>query len=150
MQPDQKLSAYPALRDSADFHGKPYHSEIDAFYVEADRINDRTKQFTIAITEAYYQEYLTLFPEGNYPKLLPDPVRKLRMPPIHYEFPLDDVSPRYPQNPGKYNNSDFFYLWLNADCTRMIYLPVGLGGSVTRIEIDNEIRAAFAQKYIAE
>ena len=64
----QDPSAYAEARDSTDFHGKPYLSEADAFYVKASRWNDGTSTFTISITDAYYKEHRTLFPDGNYPR----------------------------------------------------------------------------------
>lgn len=140
------------LWNSTDFKGKPYYSEADAFFVEAHCKNNRTMQFVIVITEAYFEAHATLFPEGNYPRLLHEPIEKLRTPPIHYDVLRSDVSPaaspRYPQNPGKYNG-EYIYFWLNTDRKHMIYLPAGPGGSVTRIVTYSEIPSGFL-KYITE
>lgn len=144
LEPGQR---YFEVWGSVDFKGRPYHSEADAFYVEARREGSRTTKFIIVITEAYYQANATLFPEGNYPKLLPEPVKMLRNPPIHYDVRRGDnespvVSPRRPQNPGKYNG-EYIYFWLNTNHTHMIYISAGPAGSITRIEVYDEIWADF-------
>ena len=64
------------LRMGPEFDGKPYRSETDAFYVEAIRRDGKTVELLIKITEYYYKTYATLFPEGNYPRLLPPPAKK--------------------------------------------------------------------------
>ena len=64
------------LGDSSDFSRKPYKSERDAFYLEreVDKIND-TVQLSIIITKEYLKKHGTLFPDGNFPKQLPPPMR---------------------------------------------------------------------------
>ena len=154
LQPGQTLFAYPELRNSVDFRGKPYHSEGDAFYVEADRRNNRTSEFVIYITEAYYRAHATLFPEGNYPKLLPEPVKKSHLqPPIYDNWliepikkpdpgqPVHDNYPRSPAVRGKWGN--YIYDWLNADRTHMIHLIPYPSGTVSRIHVYGEIPPAL-------
>ena len=57
---------------SSDFFGKPYKSEKDTFYIEIIK-SDPTKNnsFHLAITKDYQEKHGTLFPDGNFPKLLP-------------------------------------------------------------------------------
>ena len=93
LKPGQKAFE---LRDSVDFRGKPYHSDADAFYIAAFRIENRTRDFTIYVTDAYYQAHSTLFPEGNYPRLIPEPIKKLLDTPPH-----DDIFPTLYSKDGK-------------------------------------------------
>lgn len=139
LQPGQKMFE---LRESIDFDDKPYHSEADAFYVEADREDNRTKRFHILITNAYFQAHKTLFPEGNFPKLIPEPIYKFTPDDIFYPPEMADQPKRdypRPQKPGVYM-SDFNYYWLNADKTHMISTstksPYPL---ITRITVYDEI-----------
>ena len=62
------------LRDSFDFAGKPCVSEKDAFFVEKKVDEEQgISELVISITDAYREKHGTLFPDGRYPKLLPEP-----------------------------------------------------------------------------
>ena len=139
LQPGQTVTE---LRDSVDFRGKPYHSEADAFYIQASRFENRTKSFVIYITEAYYQAHATLFPEGNYPRLLPEPIKKrLDRPPHGYISPDDEPLP-FPKTPGVYNRY-YFYYWLNSDKTNIIRLIPGPANSLYSISVIGKITSDF-------
>ena len=143
LQTNQKLFE---LRSSADFRGKPYHSEADAFFVEAYRKDSITLTFTIYMTKAYDKAHATLFPEGNYPRLLPEPIKKInRNPPSYRPLPLDDV-PHLPKNPGKYR-SDYLYFWLNADRTHVINISPGPTPSVGGISVYYEIPSGYLEYF---
>ena len=146
LQPGQTIyemgEAYADLRNSDDFRGKPYRSEADAFYVDARRENNRTKQFQILITKVYLQEHATLFPEGNFPKLIPEPTyygfnpAPISYPPLRVGDPPQNAPE--PKNPGVYTR-DYLCYWLNADRTHMIYIFTETTPSVTRITVNDEI-----------
>ena len=141
LKPGETLYAYPKLRESADFGGKPYHSEADAFFIEASPTENSRSDFIIYITEAYYQAHTTLFPEGNFPKLLPEPIERRQEPPPHGNVSPDD-KPRFPKKPGVYNRY-YFYYWLNSDKTRIIHLTPGDTNSVSCIFVTDKINPKF-------
>ena len=131
------------LRENAEFESKPYQSEIDAFYVEAGQWEGTTRRFTIYITKAYFERFATLFPRGNYPELLPDPVKR------HEQYTYDPCPPdscnslpRHPQTPGVYSR-DHIYYWLNAAKTHMIVMQSRLTESIDRIDILSRIPPNF-------
>ena len=144
LKPGQRLFE---LRRSVDFDGKPYHSEADAFYVEAYREGNRTTNFTIFMTEAYEKAHITLFPEGNFPRMLPDPISRALMPLPNPSIDPDGP-PRYPQNPGKYNGR-YVYFWVNTAKTHMIVITPGQTNAVGGIRVHDEIPSGFL-KYITE
>ena len=112
LKPDQR---YYELRESSDFYNKSYKSEKDAFYVEIyHRHNTSTKnEFRIGITSAYYEKYATLFPDGNYPKLLPEPLRQLQ--PQDISHGSEGTVFQRPRNRGKYRLDEVRYYWLSSD-----------------------------------
>ena len=113
------------LSESYDFKNKPYKSEKDAFFVEKGRTNiTDLNYFLIQITKEYNEIYATLFPDGNYPRLLPVP-RKEWMERLSVHHWSIGESPRH-KNKGMYDPYSYYY-WLNSDQTRMISLG-GLWG----------------------
>jgi len=125
-------------RMGPEFDGKPYHSEADAFYVKASRRDGKTDRFYVLITEEYYQTHATLFPEGNYPRLLPPPAKKYDTEGLPHRGggqSLIDL-PR-PSNRGEYKK-EYIYFWMSTDRTRQMELTPGTWGSVTMIEISND------------
>ena len=58
----------------SNFYYKPYKSEKDAFYVSISNRGGGMIDFKINITKDYYDKFATLFPDGNFPKLLPEPI----------------------------------------------------------------------------
>lgn len=74
---DERLKSgkfYFESPNNADFSGKPYKSDRDAFFLKrsVDEIGGIT-EFSIIITDDYHKKYGTFFPGDNYPKLLPKP-----------------------------------------------------------------------------
>ena len=116
-----------SLRMSSDFKNKPYRSEKDAFFIEIERSTyDNDKFFRVIITEEYYRKYATLFPDGNFPTLIPFPDKsKVNVLPILPLFGQD--KPHLPRKTGGYRLQNFIYYWLSADQTRKITLE-GLYG----------------------
>lgn len=145
-QPGQKLFE---IRESIDFGGKPYHAETDAFYVEAYHRVNGPREFSIRITETYYKMHATLFPEGNFPKLLPEPIEKQVISPPSYSPGPEGSLPRYPQNSGRYSR-EYDYYWLNTNRTRMILISPGPIPSVTRITVYDQIPANFIKEYLQD
>ena len=141
LQPGQELFE---LANSIDFEGKPYHSEIDAFYVQAFSSGNKTVGFSIFITTSYDQAHSTLFPDGNFPRLIPEPSQKLLMATHHVDLYSGEELSRPPQNPGVYS-SEIYYYWLNTDKTRMISISPGLDRSVKSIHIFNENRLTLTE-----
>jgi hypothetical protein len=112
-------SARFQLRKNSDFENKPYKSEKDAFFVEKNKTNiTNFNYFYIKIAKEYYEKHATLFPDGNYPKLLPEPRRKWIHISIH-PSPDTDKFPR-PKTKGMYDLFRYYYYWLNTEQTRMI------------------------------
>ena len=140
---DTKIFSYDRLREGVylpydrleeirkipGFYNKPYKTEKDAFYIEHS--NWIHVAFSIVITKEYYEKYATLFPDGNLPKLLPEPIIKptgqMTFNRVPKSIPLEpQITPQYP--PWEY-----FCYWLNSDKTRIIRLMGDYG--VTRIYI---------------
>ena len=138
LQPGQKFFE---LWESADFSGKPYHSEADAFFIVASRIENKTEYFRIYITEAYDEAHATLFPEGNYPRLIPEPIKKLMVPPPHRHVSPNN-KPRFPKKTGVYNR-DYSYHWSSPDKTRIISITPGLTNSVRSIIVFGKRASKF-------
>jgi hypothetical protein len=138
----EKGQARYQLRMGSDFKNKPYKSEIDAFFVVMSRSrrnrDANVNEFLIEISETYYDKYGTLFPDGNYPALLPNPHIDISQKEIYPTRPggpdeSKPSRPRPPINVGKYNMTDFSYYWSSFDHTREIRLDGTRG--VTRILI---------------
>lgn len=113
-----KPEEYPCLRESSDFNKKPYRSEKDAFSLEI-RHQAHTpdiNEFQIVITSEYYEKHATLFPDGRFPKYLPEPKKlwhkggAFKDP---YKPPL--VEPRSPVRPGKYWMHYVWPYWKNSE-----------------------------------
>ena len=138
---------YNDIRNSAVFRGKPYESEKDAFYVEIPRHNiSKASSIRISMTEEYRKRYGSLFPYGNYPKLIPDPLKKKRRQAVslHISGPVEPGKPDYRySSPSKYrDNNRFIYYWVNSEQTHMIFFE-GVTGSVTGITMLNRVLPAF-------
>ena len=104
-----------------DFGGKPYRSENDAFYIRVGEGN-WTKQnvFYIEIAEEYYKKHATLFPEDNYPKLLPEPLtQSIFM--LSSSMPWQN-EPLCPKKRWRYDLERQRYYWVNSDHTREMSL----------------------------
>ena len=143
LKPGQK---YDDLKNNADFRGKPYNrSEKNAFYLEI-RHHKRSNfiSFSIRITKEYLEKFGTLFPWGNYPKLIPEPIKKPNPKSIHITGRGNpSKSERLSITPGKYSdNNNCSYYWLNSDQTHMIDLE-GIMGSVVGITMQNKVFPAF-------
>ena len=105
---------------SSMFAAKPYKSEKDAFYVEIlqDR-NNNSRSFRVIATKEYFNKHSTLFPDGKFPKLIPDPIKKISQKEIG---PFEDSTSCGPKITGQYMMDLYMYYWLNSDQTRMMYL----------------------------
>ena len=114
-----------------DFRNKPYKSEKDAFFIEVSHHPDSSKnEFKIVITREYYQKHVTLFPNGNYPNLLPEPESR-RNPPGHIG---DIYAPRpKPKYRGRYLLSYSSYYWENRSTMHQILME-GRNG-ITQIRV---------------
>ena len=136
LEPGQTLLQ---LWNSSDFRGKPYKSEKDAFFVE---VSHRYKtpylnEFRIIITNEYYDDYITLFPNGSFPKLLPNPLRVFSGKMIHGIKNPSKARSQRSFYAGDYKSIDLYtYFWLNSDSTKIISLD-GSSGAVTGIRISS-------------
>ena len=103
---------------------------------------NRTKKydFYIEITNEYYEKHATLFPDDNYPKLLPEPLRQYALMLITPLRP-DQKEPLCPKSRRTYDLQRKRYYWVNSDHTREISLH-GLCG-VTSITILNRPDTAY-------
>ena len=144
LQPGQTMSK---LRNNVDFKGKPYRTEADAFYIRASRRKNRTIMFHIYITEAYDKAHATLFPEGNFPRLIPEPTKtliefgcdptpRLRSKDGKYRPPPEPPSPK---NPGVYCGN-CSYEWFNSNKTRMIHMMSGSTNAIGYILVIDKIQ----------
>ena len=119
--------AHYKLRMSADFKNKPYKSEKDAFFVAVQRpFRSKSDEnvFYLIITKEYYEKHATLFPDGNFPKMLPAPFAVARS-----TFPSFGMAPDPPVRPyiGQINMGRYTYYWASSDLTREIAL-IGIFG----------------------
>ena len=125
------------MRANPAFYDKLYESEKDTFYLERDTFG--LISFRIFITKEYYEKHATLFPDGSFPKLLPEPRKRSLGKSNHTSLPILGGKNHSPQlilranNIGEYMLSEYFYFWLNSGKNRIIYLD-GTGG-VTNISI---------------
>jgi len=125
-----------------EFYDKPYKSEKDAFFVGTFRGKDNTNVFWVNITKKYFEKYATLFPDGNFPKLIPEPLKKSyvwrpSIRPSGHPFRM----PEKPRNQGVYRMTNYKYYWLNSNRTSMIYLR-GIYG-VTGVTIQNQVSESY-------
>lgn len=146
LQPGQTLYE---LRMGSDFSGKSSLSDVDAFYVEVIRNSNENKsvEFQIIITDEYYQTHGTLFPDGNFPNLLPRPSQKDDL----EGFPYRGGGHHEPhlRNTGEYNKR-FIYYWLNSDRTRFIYFTPNPNNGIGRIVMPRKPRAELLDYLIEE
>lgn len=117
-------------RSGPDFYAKPYRSEADAFVIKATLSKNKTTRFRLVMTQEYNQAHATLFPEGNFPKLLPEPLILYGVEWSHYPS-LPYNRPR-PKNTGQYN-SHASYDWVSADRKRKISITPDQDNGVSDI-----------------
>lgn len=118
--------------DFSRFINKPYKTEKDAFYITVNKSSKTgSNYFTLLITSPYHKQHATLFPDGEFPKMLPRPKRGLSgdvMPPaIDIAFP-----PPMPKIQDKYGSSlgqPFQFYWLSSNQSRIIILSGTYGVS---------------------
>jgi len=103
------------------------------FFLEVyHRGNDTmSNEFSITITNDYYEKHATLFPDGNFPRLLPDP--KIEMYEVSRRGPSKYA--RHPKNPGKYMLGAYNYCWLNLSFDSLRGIRLGGEAGVTNITI---------------
>ena len=119
------------LKESTDFFTKPYKSERDAFYISIDGNSEYYVRnvFKIKITKEYFEKHATLFPDGNFPRLLPDPVPEPRR--RYHGFSKNPL--HRPKKEGRYYLSDLYYCWISPDKKHKITMGGDYG--VTEIKI---------------
>ena len=125
------------LRTTSDFQNKPYNAEKDAFYIEikSSRIvgNSHLNQFDIIVTTEYFEKHATLFPEGNFPKLLPEPIITSKLPVM--PRPVDsEKSIKKPKKRGELFPPLFNYFWMNYEKKHKIILNGYYGITSVNIE----------------
>jgi len=123
---------YFKVRNSADFHFKPYESENDSFYLVVRHGSpDLAKNaFSIQITREYYERTGTLFPYAKFPRTLPEPVEER----LKWNANDPGLEPWQRRKlRGRYFPEYFFYTWPNSDGSHEIGLGEEYG--VTRIGI---------------
>jgi len=127
------------LRKRRDFYVKPYESAKDAFYVE--RMPDRNGKnvFIIHITSQYRDKYYTLFPNNDFPKLLPKPETYFS-PNLGHDSRamqrwLDSEAKKAPQD-RKPGPDMCRYNWYSSDRTRRIYFTNSYGTTDIRVSVE--------------
>ena len=125
--------------NSSDFYGKSYASERDAFVLEWDNDNPHQKylRLRIGIADEYNEKHGTLFPGGNFPKMLPYPSIEAAMasnPPnlLSQSRALGEMAP---ENNSEFLFDYFTYRWFNSDKTWVMYLEGDRHGKVISIRI---------------
>ena len=118
------------MRANPVFLDKLYESEKDAFYLEHDTFGPIS--FHVFITKEYYEKHATLFPDGSFPKLLPEPKKRRLGKSNHTSPPILGGNHRYQptlraNNMGGHMFSEYMYFWLSSGKNRIIYLE-GKGG----------------------
>jgi len=127
------------LINSSDFALKTYNSEKDSFYVERINRGDSI-MFRIVMTNAYSEKHATLFPDGNFPKLLPTPSKKFSPHEVYYGFP--PKTRYYPKIPGVYSElGSYIYYWESTDKTREMHI-FGVSNSAREIIVHNGLSPA--------
>ena len=140
-----------------DFQGKPYKSDRDLFYVEkyTRGIGENLiTGFIIKPTHEVYKKFGTLFPEGNFPKLLPPPIIK-EDPPPHYPAALivegkpEFVFPpeKFPKHFKSYKWSHSYY-WLNSQHSKdsgIMYMSTYSTASVDYFVVENKVISSLAE-----
>lgn len=130
-------SEFSKLFVSTDFANKPYNSEKDAFFVERINRGSSSVMFRIIITSAYSNKHLTLFPEGNFPKLLPEPLKGHDYTEVYWDDSPDSKPMPYPKKPGVYSElGTYAFYWLSSDKTRVISIS-GVTSAVSEITVYN-------------
>jgi len=130
------------LWNSSDFRKKPYESEKDAFFVELGYRDGVRYKFRIIMTDAYSDKHATLFPDGNFPKLLPRPMEKFEIQEVYPDHSSSDPV-LIPKKPGVYSQIDpIVFFWVNTDKARIIELW-GTSGSVSEITVINGFSSGY-------
>ncbi|MDL2260248.1 hypothetical protein LJB99_05175 [Deltaproteobacteria bacterium OttesenSCG-928-K17] len=112
---------------------RPYESEKYGFYIEAPASTYMPMKFQINITDDYYGKHHTLFPDGKYPSLLPQPISYKDVATIFMN--QEDSHQPQPAIIGEYKDMPYRrYYWVNADKTQMLQLH-GFNYSVTAITL---------------
>ena len=105
------------------FYHMPYKSEHDAFYIKIVR-NEKTglNAFAIKITKEYFDKYATLFPDGIFPRMLPEPI--IKGPPL-FIFGSGGIPLKKKQKvekmPGKYDPFSHHY-WVASEKSYAMHL----------------------------
>lgn len=128
------------------FSDKPYRTSSDAFYLSLSSKHPR--KFTIYITNAYYFKHQTLFPNGNFPLLLPKPAQQMDREPNTFTSCIRDYDFETREHSGVYEKSKVYY-WVSNDQKRMILMHSDRRASISKIEVYEEVPAYF-QKMIKE
>ena len=110
------------FRESEEFANKPYKNEKDAFYIRMSQGKwTKKNDFYIDITNEYFEKNATLFPDDNYPKLLPEPLTQTAIMLISPSRP-GHQEPLCPKNRRRYDLQRRRYYWINSDHTREMSL----------------------------
>lgn len=134
------------LFDSTEFAKKPYNSEKDAFFIERiDRGKDSI-MFRIIMTNAYSEKHHTLFPDRNFPKLIPKPLKRHETQEVNAGLYSESESIQYPRNPGVYwELGSYIFYWVSSDNTREIFIS-GVTSSVTEIIVHNGLDPNYVRE----
>lgn len=104
------------LRGSSEFREKPYGSEKDAFFVEIDHSSAGPANiFEIKITTEYGKKYGSLFPDGRFPKYLPEPAAIVSNIMRSVDLFEDEEPWPPPAKEGRYDLSDYTYVWVSSE-----------------------------------
>lgn len=135
----------PGEFKASDFAQKPYKSEKDAFYLEVKGGKEgRPNSFYIHITEDYYKDHATLFPDGHLPRLCPEAL-KIYNTSTPEGWTLGSPSPPIPNSGGiNFSMRFYHYYWLNSRGTNMILLDGFYG--VDHIFITTHVPPAFKKR----
>ncbi|MDL2260249.1 hypothetical protein LJB99_05180 [Deltaproteobacteria bacterium OttesenSCG-928-K17] len=128
---DFSSGEYWTTKMGADFEGKPYVSERDAFYIEyAPPESHYNALFTVNITQEYRDKYHSLLPTMKITMLIPEPVVTVKT----TFFNADSDKPRVVE--GQPGYSMYAYYWYSSDKKRYIYFTWSFG--LTEIRINQE------------
>ena len=142
---DIEIYSQGKYRLNSDYRQKSYGPEKDALIVGVYQSKGKNVRFKVNMTENYMSAHHTIFPDGEWPKLLPKPLRKYTDTKVGI-FSVSRASTPVkikPEYQGKYAYIDKYdYYWLNTDKTRMMIL-VGSESSVTSVSIFNSVDARY-------
>lgn len=122
------------IQDEDLFYNKPCKSKKDIFYIRQYWNKDKSGNvFQIKITKKYYDKHGTLFPDGNFPRMLPEPIKVGRS-----LSALTSLRPqgKRPKNPGKYNLDSYGYYWPSSKKPYKIRLMGTYGVTMVRVGED--------------